>query len=125
MNIVEALVAASPYFKIMLKEHDIMIAVTDTEKFWYYVPSNELDLGIKAGDPVSLDDPTLRRALIHGETSANRIDAKFYGTSINSAATPLRDEQGNIVGTLAIGFSLQNEEKLEYFTELIGGSAEN
>lgn len=121
MNIVEALVAASPYFKIMLKEHDIMIAVTDTEKFWYYVPSNELDLGIKAGDPVSLDDPTLRRALIHGETSANRIDAKFYGTSINSAATPLRDEQGNIVGTLAIGFSLQNEEKLEYFTELIGG----
>ncbi|WP_017691895.1 methyl-accepting chemotaxis protein [Paenibacillus sp. PAMC 26794] len=121
MNIVEALVAASPYFKIMLKEHDIMIAVTDTEKFWYYVPSNELDLGIKAGDPVSLDDPTLRRALIHGETSANRIDAKFYGTSINSAATPLRDEQGNIVGTLAIGFSLQNEEKLEHFTELIGG----
>jgi transcriptional regulator of acetoin/glycerol metabolism len=121
LNIVEALVAASPYFKIMLKEHDIMIAVTDTDKLCYYVPSNDLDLGIKAGDPVSLDDPTLRRALIHGETSANRIDAKFYGTSINSAATPLRDEQGNIVGTLAIGFSLQNEEKLEYFTELIGG----
>ncbi|MEK4664877.1 methyl-accepting chemotaxis protein [Priestia sp. FSL H7-0729] len=121
MNIVEALVAASPYFKIMLKEHDIMIAVTDTEKFWYYVPSNELDLGIKAGDPVSLDDPTLRRALIHGETSANRIDAKFYGTAINSAATPLYDEEGKIAGTLAIGFSLQNEEKLEYFTDLITG----
>ncbi|WP_340014746.1 methyl-accepting chemotaxis protein [Paenibacillus sp. FSL K6-1318] len=121
LNIVEALVAASPYFKIMLKEHDIMIAVTDTEKFWYYVPSNELDLGIKAGDIISPDDPTLRRALIHGETSANRIDAKFYGTSIVSAATPLRDEQGNIAGALAIGFSLQNEEKLEHFTELIGG----
>ncbi|WP_440113723.1 methyl-accepting chemotaxis protein [Paenibacillus sp. QZ-Y1] len=121
MNIVEAMVAASPYFKIMLKEHDLMIAVTDTERFWYYVPSEDLDLGIKAGDSISLDDPTLRRALMNGETSANRIAAHFYGTAINSAATPLRDEAGHIVGALAIGFSLKNEEKLEHFTELIGG----
>ncbi|MFE6074407.1 methyl-accepting chemotaxis protein [Paenibacillus sp. NPDC057886] len=120
MNIVEALVAASPYFKIMLKEHNLMIAVTDTEKFWYYVPSEDLDLGINAGDPISLDDPTLRRALIDGETSANRIEAHHYGTALNSTATPLRDEAGNIVGALAIGFSLQNEEQLEHFTELIG-----
>nr|WP_154959400.1 methyl-accepting chemotaxis protein [Paenibacillus xylanexedens] len=121
MNIVEALTAASPYFKMMLKEHDIMIAVTDTEKFWYYVPSNELDLGIRAGDPISLEDPTLRRALVHGETSANRIDAKFYGTPIISSATPLYDDEGKIAGTLAIGFSLQNEERLEHFTDLITG----
>lgn len=121
LNIVEALVAASPYFKLMLKEHDIMIAVTDTEQFCYYVPSNELDLGIKAGDPISLEDPTLRRALVDGETSANRIDAKFYGTAIISAATPLFDDEGKIAGTLAIGFSLQNEEKLEHFTDLITG----
>ncbi|OPG94879.1 hypothetical protein B2I21_28565 [Chryseobacterium mucoviscidosis] len=121
MNIVEALVAASPYFKIMLKENDLMIAVTDMEQFRYYVRSEDLDLGIQAGDPISLDDPTLRRALIDGETSANRIDAKFYGTPINSAATPLRDKAGHIVGALAIGFSLKNEEQLEHLTELIGG----
>ncbi|MDN4603637.1 methyl-accepting chemotaxis protein [Paenibacillus sp. F6_3S_P_1C] len=121
MNIVEALVAASPYFKIMLKENDLMIAVTDMEQFRYYVRSEDLDLGIQAGDPISLEDPTLRRALIDGETSANRIDAKFYGTPINSAATPLRDETGHIVGALAIGFSLKNEEQLEHLTELIGG----
>lgn len=105
MNIVEALVAASPYFKLMLKEHNLMIAVTDTEKFRYYVPSEDLDLGIKADDPISLDDPTLRRALINGETSANRIEAHHYGTALNSTATPLYDEAGNIVGALAIGFS--------------------
>ncbi|WP_408893006.1 methyl-accepting chemotaxis protein [Paenibacillus taichungensis] len=120
MNIVEALVAASPYFKIMLKENDLMIAVTDMEQFRYYVRSEDLDLGIKAGDPISLEDPTLRRALIQGETSANRIEAHHYGTPINSAATPLRDEAGQIVGALAIGFSLKNEEKLEHFTDLIG-----
>nr|WP_154894794.1 methyl-accepting chemotaxis protein [Paenibacillus xylanexedens] len=121
MNIVEAMVAASPYFKIMLKGHNLMIAVTDTEKFWYYTPSEDLDLGIKAGDPISLEDPTLRRALINGETSANHIEAQHYGTALNSTATPLRDETGNIVGTLAIGFSLKNEEQLGHFTELISG----
>ncbi|KAA2301743.1 methyl-accepting chemotaxis protein, partial [Clostridioides difficile] len=47
MNIVEALVAASPYFKILLKEQDIMIAVNDTEQVRYYSPSNDLDLGLK------------------------------------------------------------------------------
>lgn len=120
MNIVDALVAASPYFKIMLREHNLMIAVTDMEKFRYYVPSEDLDLGIKAGDAISLDDPTLRRALVDGETSANRIAEHFYGTAINSAATPIRDEGGHIVGALAIGFSLRNEQKLEQFTELIG-----
>ncbi|MGG4126787.1 methyl-accepting chemotaxis protein [Paenibacillus illinoisensis] len=119
MNIVEAMVAASPYFKTMLKGQNLMIAVTDTEKFWYYAPSEDLDLGIKAGDPISLDDPTLRRALINGETSANHIEAQHYGTALNSTATPLRDEAGNIVGTLAIGFSLKNEEQLGHFTELI------
>lgn len=96
-----------------------MIAVTDTEKIWYYSPSNSLDLGLKAGDPISPEDPTLRRALMKGETSANRIDASLYGTAIITAATPLYDDERNIAGVLAIGFSLHNEEKLEYFTKLI------
>ncbi|KQY82242.1 hypothetical protein ASD24_16495 [Paenibacillus sp. Root52] len=119
MNIVDALVAACPYFKVMFLKDDLMLAVTDTEKFVYYVPSEDCDLGIRAGDPISLEDPTLRRALIHGETSANRIPEEFYGTTINSSATPLRDENGTIVGSFAIGFSLKNEEKLEHFTQLI------
>ncbi|WP_419890235.1 methyl-accepting chemotaxis protein [Paenibacillus xylanexedens] len=121
MNIVEALVAASPYFKILLKEQDIMIAVNDTEQVRYYSPSNDLDLGLKVGDPIALEDPTIRQALIHGETSSYSIDAQHYGTPINTASTPIRDEEGNIVGIFAIARSLKNEEQLGQFTDLIGG----
>ncbi|MBU5352655.1 methyl-accepting chemotaxis protein [Paenibacillus barcinonensis] len=121
MDIVEALVAASPYFKTLLKEQDIMIAVNDTKQVRYYSPSNDLDLGLKAGDPIVLEDPTIRQALIHGETSSYRIDAQHYGTAINTASTPIRDEEGNIVGIFAIAHSLKNEEKLGHFTEVIGG----
>ncbi|WP_434749112.1 methyl-accepting chemotaxis protein [Paenibacillus amylolyticus] len=121
MNIVEALVAASPYFKILLKEQDIMIAVNDTKQVRYYSPSNDLDLGLKPGDPIVLEDPTIRQALIHGETSSYRIDAQHYGTPINTASTPIRDEEGNIVGIFAIAHSLKNEEKLGHFNEVIGG----
>lgn len=80
MDIVEALVAASPYFKTLLKEQDIMIAVNDTKQVRYYSPSNDVDLGLKPGDPIALEDPTIRQALIHGETSSYRIDAQHYGT---------------------------------------------
>ncbi|MDM5281230.1 methyl-accepting chemotaxis protein [Paenibacillus silvae] len=121
MDIVEALVAASPYFKTLLKEQDIMIAVNDTKQVRYYSPSNDVDLGLKPGDPIALEDPTIRQALIHGETSSYRIDAQHYGTPLNTASTPIRDEEGNIVGIFAIAHSLKNEEKLGHFTEVIGG----
>ncbi|MDO7906484.1 methyl-accepting chemotaxis protein [Paenibacillus sp. JX-17] len=117
MDTLQALILASPYFRTISKE-DIMIGVTDLKEFRYYAPSSDLDLGVREGDPIPPDDRSLNNAL-RGQTTANRIPADIYGYPVDSIAMPIQDAEGQVIGTLAVAYTLKNEEKLEQLTSSI------
>ncbi|MFF2019682.1 methyl-accepting chemotaxis protein [Paenibacillus sp. NPDC058177] len=119
MSIIDALVLAAPYFK-KIHTQDIMIGITDREVFHYYTPSKLIDFGLVKGSPIPAEDPTLSDGL-KGKVSLNRIPADIYGFPVVSTCVPIY-ETGNsqeVVGVFAIAYTLENEKKLEVFTDEI------
>ncbi|MNO55204.1 putative sensory transducer protein YfmS [compost metagenome] len=119
MSIIDALVLAAPYFK-KIHSQDIMIGITDREIFQYYSPSNVIDLGLVKGSPIPPEDPTLSNGL-KGEISLNRIPPEVYGSPVISTCVPIYGTDNEVVGVFAIAYTLENENKLEVFTDEING----
>ncbi|GGF93806.1 methyl-accepting chemotaxis protein [Paenibacillus aceti] len=119
MNQLDILIAAVPYMKRLVKE-DIMIGITDLEKFLFYTPAQKLDFGITPGTPIPKDDENLRKAL-SGENSITHIPKNVYGFPIIATAFPVRDEQGMIIGAIATAESYENQQRLEEGMQVING----
>ncbi len=123
MSIIDALIIAAPYFK-QLHSQDIMIGITDKEIFQYYTPSKVIDFGLVKGSPIPLDDPTLRNGLA-GKVSFNRIPAEVYGDPVISTCVPIYGTDNEVVGVFAIAYTLENEKKLELFTDEINAISDH
>lgn len=108
MNKLEALIEAVPYMKMMNKD-DIMIGITDLEKFLFYAPSNDIDFGIKPGDPISLEDQNFVDAL-NGKFAVNHVPPELYGFAISAYVIPVTDDHRAVIGTLAVAHSIENQE---------------
>lgn len=117
MENLTALVLAAPYFK-QIHSQDIMIGITDKEVFQYYAPSKALDFGLTQGSPVPPNDPTLANALA-GQASTNRLSPELYGTTVISSAVPIYGSGGEVIGALAVAYTLENEDRMEQLTENI------
>lgn len=117
MSIIDALVLAAPYFK-KIHSQDIMIGITDREIFQYYAPSKAIDFGLVQGSPIPPEDPTLTSGL-KGEVSLNRIPPEVYGAPVVSTCVPIYGTDNEVIGVLAIAYTLENENKLEVFTDEI------
>ncbi|WP_172200179.1 methyl-accepting chemotaxis protein [Saccharibacillus qingshengii] len=113
MNTLDALVISIPYLKKITSE-DFMIGITDTQKFLYYAPSTDLDFGLSAGSPIPPDDLNLKKAL-SGRVSSTRIPASAYGTELEAKGIPVFDEQGKVIGALAVAYTLKTETFLHEF----------
>ncbi|WP_068782497.1 methyl-accepting chemotaxis protein [Paenibacillus sp. GM2] len=111
MNPLDILIEAVPYIKKLVKE-DIMIGITDLEKFLFYMPSQKIDFGITSGTPIPTDDENLRKAL-NGENSVTHIAEHIYGFPIIATASPVYDEHGAIIGAIATAESYENRQRLE------------
>ncbi|MNW37326.1 putative sensory transducer protein YfmS [compost metagenome] len=108
MNKLEALIEAVPYMKKMNKD-DIMIGITDRETFLFYAPSSDIDFGIKPGDRISLEDQNFIDAL-NGKFAINSVPPELYGFAISAYVIPVTDDDGTVIGTLAVAHSIENEE---------------
>ncbi|MEO3944283.1 methyl-accepting chemotaxis protein [Gorillibacterium sp. CAU 1737] len=117
MDNLTALLLAAPYFK-QIHSQDIMIGITDREIFHYYEPSKILNFGLTKGSPVPPDDPSLSNALA-GRATTNRLSPELYGASVISSAVPIYGDNDEIIGAFAIAYTLENEDKIEAFTESI------
>lgn len=113
MNILEALVLSIPYLKKITKE-DFMIGITDMQKFLYYAPSSDLDFGLSAGSPIPPDDANLKKALA-GQLSSTRIPASAYGAELEAKGIPVFNEEGKVIGALAVAYTLKTEDFLHGF----------
>ncbi|MDR2736832.1 MAG: methyl-accepting chemotaxis protein [Gracilibacteraceae bacterium] len=112
-SVLEALMVAAPIIKSAMKD-EIMIGVTDREKFLLYLPSKELDLGLTDGSPIPLEDKSLQSAL-SGKGVWERVPAEAFpmGVSFYGRTFPVRDEKGSVIGALGIASSLRTQSAVE------------
>ncbi|BAU26332.1 methyl-accepting chemotaxis protein (MCP) signaling protein [Aneurinibacillus soli] len=119
MNQLEMILEAAPILSKLLYEADIMIAITDREKFVYYSKSKTLDAQVKIGQPV-LDYDALGLARDTGKVAVV-VAPPEYGHPFRSVGIPLFDNQ-KIVGMMGIGASLEQEFALGSLAETLSAS---
>jgi archaellum component FlaC len=104
--ILQRLLDVAPFFTELLAEEDIIVAVADTEKFLYCSPGKKLDAGVKFGDPFHEHDSLgLARKT---KKRSSMVSPPEYGPPFRSIAVPVF-EDGQLVGILAVGISLEKE----------------
>ncbi|PSB69464.1 chemotaxis protein [Bacillus sp. LNXM12-2] len=115
MDILQSIVTAAPYMMQILK-NEVTMGIIDREKFLLYLPSKDVDFQIRAGEHIKPDDLNMKKAL-RGETSSMFVPESVYGVPLNAMGLPIFDENGQVIGALALGFPLKNQIELEAYME--------
>ncbi|MCH4886174.1 hypothetical protein EZV73_01275 [Acidaminobacter sp. JC074] len=99
-----------PYLKEVMQK-DIMVSVTDLEKFISYVPGDALDVKVKVGSKIPEGDP-LQATIKNNQIITAVVPKEVYGLPFRAVTYPIRDDNGKCVGAVGIAESLAKEEKI-------------
>lgn len=109
MKEVEAFKLVLPHLKDILQE-DVMVSLTNREKFIGYWPGDKMVVPLKAGMPIPADDP-LRATIQSKEIIKATVPAEVYGMPFKAVTYPIVDKKGVCIG--AIGFAQSLEKEFE------------
>src|ERR1035437_6676276 len=104
--------------------NDIVITLSDNEKYLFYKATDKLNHKIKAGDKIpsgSMTDRTLKKK---GITSAN-IDAKVFGVAYTASGFPIFNLQGEIIGGMVFCESVEMQENKNQLKNISSEIAKN
>jgi transcriptional regulator of acetoin/glycerol metabolism len=101
------LVAIIPILKVSVPA-DLSIAICDKEKFIAYFPGEAIDLKINVGQPLNAEEP-LSVAIGNNQPMKANVPADFYGFEFTGTAIPLHNQQGEVIGGIAVQLRRQSE----------------
>ncbi|KAB2953468.1 hypothetical protein F9B85_06075 [Heliorestis acidaminivorans] len=85
---------------------DIMLTVTDKEKFLYYLPGDKVDVKVKVGQDIP-EKSLLNKTIQTGEKQSAEVPEEVYGVAFKAMNVPLKDEHGNVIGCLGTGINTE------------------
>jgi methyl-accepting chemotaxis protein len=95
-------------------DHDIEIMLTDREKVLYYQGSKEIDAKIEVN---SEPGKFVKEAMEKGNIDVTVIPEDFIGVSFKSYMVPIKNDDGNVIGSIAIGKSLSKKDEVGKITQ--------
>lgn len=91
---------------------DTSVVVIDREKFLAHIPSETIDYGVGAGDPISKAGKVVRTALETGKPQLIVVeDTSQFGFPYVGKAIPVFDD-GEIIGAVFFGETIDQQTKL-------------
>ncbi|MCH3963034.1 MAG: methyl-accepting chemotaxis protein [Clostridium sp.] len=118
----EAYLQIMPVLKDILLE-DIAVAVADTTKFLYYRPGDTLDIKINVGSRIP-GDIMLYKTIKEGKSYNAIVPREVFGISFKEISYPIKNSEGNVVGGIGIGRSLDEQFKVEESADNLFSSLE-
>lgn len=103
-----------PYIN-MVFNNDISIGLLDREKCLYYQPGKDLDLHISEGQPTTLEQ--VLEVLKTGQAKAEIVPEHVFGVTFKGFCFPIRDNENEIVGVLALSLSLNKKNSIASIVE--------
>ncbi|MGV8145561.1 MAG: methyl-accepting chemotaxis protein [Alkaliphilus sp.] len=110
------------YIKDLFDE-DIFVGVSDTEFFIKYFPGNELDIKAEDGEKLKHGD-VMYECVQRDKKIVKIVPKEVFGIPFKAITIPLHDENGNVVGSLGVGKSLERQMQHAQSTESIAASLE-
>lgn len=102
---------------------DCMVSVTDTEKFLAYYPGKKIDVKAQVGTLIPKED--IINSVIHsGQKIAAEIPKEAYGFPFKGTVTPIKNNKGEIIGTINLGIDLSTQVELMQIAQQLAASFE-
>lgn len=102
--------------EILKEEMDVAIYLTDTEKCIEYYPGKTIDAKVRRGDLIRPDEP-IYDTVHHKKLINELVPKEVFGTAFRGIGRPIVDENGEVIGALAISRSIENEILLSEASE--------
>lgn len=109
MTTLDALVKVVPLIQQMFTS-EVGIGVTDQDKFLTYLPSKDLNFGVKPGDPIQ--DQAMKFSLSTGKRYEDLVPEQAFGVPFRATVLPIREE-GKVVGCIGLAQSLRTELQIQ------------
>lgn len=103
----QAFQAVLPHLKDIIQE-DIMVSLTDKDKFLGYWPGDKMSVPVKVGAPIPKDDP-LTATIQSKKVIKAMVPAEVYGMPFKAVTYPLLDKGGDCIGAIGFAQSLEKE----------------
>lgn len=100
---------------------DIIIGVTDINKFIFQSVNKNIPVTVRKGDLVTEGDG-MYETMKHTKTYSVIVPKEKFGVTFRSTSVPIRDMKGNIIGAFGIGRSLENQIKMNSLAENLSSS---
>lgn len=110
MNILEAFKMVAPYLNRLVQD-DITVGIYSTKELLLNIPGETFALDVKVGDPLAQGD-IITDAQKENSDKIAAVPKELFGFPLIARAIPLHDENGNVVGGVGIGTSLQKSNEL-------------
>lgn len=91
---------------------EVGVTLTDREKILLYMPAKKLDLKCPPGSEL-IEGTGIYRAIHEGRRIVAKVDKKFYGIPYIAMAVPIQDQNGNIIGSIAITQPVDKQDALK------------
>lgn len=121
-EILNAISYASKYLKELFPL-DCMTSVTDREKFIAYYPGEIIDVGAKAGQPIPAAD-VIHKVIETGKKIVAEVPKEAYGFAFKGIVMPVKDNNGEVIGTFNVGIDLSTQNNLMEIVENLAASFE-
>lgn len=109
-ELLQAFVKIAPLLNGLVQD-DITVGIYDTEKLIINIPGQTFSLNVNPGDPLMEGDIVTNSIRSNAPLSAV-VPKELFGFPLIARALPLHDEQGNVIGGVGIGTSLEKANKL-------------
>jgi methyl-accepting chemotaxis protein len=100
-----------------------MFAVTDKEKFIYYLPGKEIDAKVSVGDTIP-HQSGLYKSQQSGERIIQVLPAEVYGFPAKTSSSPIKNKKNQIVGAFSMAVSINTQHILHNASKTIALTSE-
>ncbi|MDX9871349.1 MAG: methyl-accepting chemotaxis protein [Clostridia bacterium] len=121
-DILEAFVKITPLLNELYPQ-DVFVAVADTHTVIAYQPGETIDIGLKPGD-ILKRDTSLATAMRERKKEMLTISKEVFGVAYKTLTEPIFDENGQVIGGIVVGISIENQNKLSEVIEQFSASFE-
>jgi archaellum component FlaC len=102
-------------------EDEVSFAITDTEKYLIYMPTEHINPNIKPGDMIK-EGSSSHKCIKSGKTVKVIIPKEVYGFEMLATAIPIKDERGNVVACVSFGRSMKRHYEVSELSKTLSQS---
>ncbi|WP_434748884.1 methyl-accepting chemotaxis protein [Paenibacillus amylolyticus] len=112
INIVDALLKALPYIKLILRE-PASLTVYDHEKVLDVIMTDKFDLGFEKG--MKLIDSYQNYAVLKNgrDATLSTLPKEVFGVELDTLNVPIFDDNNNVVAVFCVSYDQSNQNQLE------------